>query len=138
MRDGPRDLVRLVQTLNARQALPCDLAAWVVDLATAAISDPERKRTRNRLLREAGALIGGSPWGNQAKGIRTELLKVIRLWTYYVRCPPPPGSLTALMVEVLTIDPSVPTSMTQLWRILTCIDAADESEPACEDRFHAQ
>lgn len=138
MRDGPRDLLRLVHAVQAHEPLPGDLAGWVVDLATSSIKEPARKQTRNRLLRQAGALIGGEPWGNQAKGIRTELLRVIREWTYYVQNPPEPGTLTALMIEVLTIDPGVPTSMTHLWRILTFIDSADESETACEDRSHAQ
>lgn len=140
MRDAPRDLVRLVHAVQAREPLPGDLAGWIIDLATASISDQERKQVRNRLLRQAGAIVGGSPW-NQAKEVRTQMLEVIRLWTFYGRNPPPAESIKALAIEALTIDPTAPTSRTHLWRILgniTFIDDADESEPACEDRFHAQ
>lgn len=116
MRDAEK-LLQLVHSAHRREPVPADLAPWLAGLALASMPATEREEARNECIQRAAALIPGGRW-RKMLGVQRELGEVRKEWTLHRRYPPPPGSVTAYVVDALLIDWDMPASVSQLLRIL--------------------
>lgn len=117
MRENADRLLQLIRAVRAREPLPSYLAQWTIDLAVASGSASDRTALRNSLLRRAAALAAQSTW-KQMLCIRTELLEVRKLRSFYERVPPVPGSITELVLAAIILDADTPSSERRLLQIL--------------------
>lgn len=90
--------------------LPADLGRWALARLVDAAAGAERIALRNRLLREAAALLPGSTWA-RARALRAEILAMARRHTAA-------GEVRELVAAALEVDPDAPRSHRQLLRIL--------------------
>lgn len=109
-------LLQLVHSAHRREPVPAELAPWLAGLALSSMSAAERLEARDACLRRAASLVPGR-WA-KVKALRDELRAVREEMTLHRHYPPPPGSITAHVVDALLIDPDAPSSVSQLLRII--------------------
>lgn len=108
-------LLQFVSAVRDRRALPATLAVWVASRVTAVVPLVDRLAARDRLLRQAAALVGGGRWARM-RALQAAIEDERRQITDPQ--PPPPGTVADFVHQALLIDPACPSSDSQLLRVL--------------------
>lgn len=94
-----------------------DVAHWAIEHCARSVSAVERRAARNRLLRAAAAVHGGTPWAN-ATHIHEQLEGLRLVPGAAAQVSNLPGTARGLIAQAFIIDPRFPKDLRQVLRIL--------------------